>query len=46
MAEKRTVKSGYRENVEGNKGRRRMQRRWKDEVQKLLMGIGLKKKEG
>ena len=32
--------------MEGNRGRWRPQRRWRDEVKDLLLGRGLSKREG
>ena len=40
MGEERLVKRVYRSNVEGNKGRGRPQRRWKDEVKDLRSDEG------
>ena len=40
------VKRVYRANVEGNRGRRRPQRRWRDEVKDLLLGRELSEREG
>ena len=36
----------YRANVEGNRGRGIPQRRWRDEVNDLLLGRGLSEREG
>ena len=41
MGKERLVKREYRENVESNRGRGRPQRRWRNEVKKLLMRRGL-----
>ena len=38
MGEERLVKRVYQANVEGNKGRGKPQRRWRDEVKGLLLG--------
>ena len=46
MGEERLIKRMYQANVEGNKGRGRPQRRWRDEVKVLLLGRKLSKKEG
>ena len=46
MGEERLVKRVYRANVEGNRGRGRPQRRWRDEVKDLLLGRGLNEREG
>ena len=35
----------YRANVDGNRGRRIPQRRWRDEVEELLMGRRLSERE-
>ena len=40
------VKRVYRANVEGNRGRGRPQRRWRDEVKDFLLGRGMSEKEG
>ena len=40
------IKSVYRASVEGNKGRGRPQRRWRDELKELLMRKGLREREG
>ena len=40
MGEERLVKRVYRANVEGNRGRGKPQRRWRDEVKYLLLGRG------
>ena len=40
------VKRVYKANVEGNRGRGRPQRRWRDEVKDLLLGRGLSEREG
>ena len=40
------VKRVHWANVEGNKGRGRQQRRWRDEEKELLMGRGLSEREG
>ena len=41
MEEERSVKRVYRANVEGNRGRGRPQRRWRNEVKELLIARGL-----
>ena len=46
MGEERLVKRVYRANVEGNRGRGRPQRRWRDEVKYLLLGRWLNEREG
>ena len=46
MGEERLVKRVYRANVEGNRGRGRSQRRWRDEVKDLLLGRRLSEREG
>ena len=46
MVEKRLVKRAYQENVEGNRGRGRPQRRWRDEVKDLLLERELSEREG
>ena len=46
MREERLVKRVYQANVEGNRGRGRPQRRWRDEVKDLLVGRGLSEGEG
>ena len=46
MGEERLLKRVYRANVEGNRGRGRPQRRWRDEVKGLLLGRGLNEREG
>ena len=46
MVEDRLVKRVYQANVEGNRGRRRPQRRWWDEIKDLLLGRGLSEREG
>ena len=40
------VKRVYRANVEGNRGRGRPKRRWRDEVRDFLLGRGLNEREG
>ena len=45
MGEERLDKRVDRANVEGNKGRRRPQRRWRDDMKELLMRRGLSKRE-
>ena len=45
MREERLVKRMCQANVEGNRGRGRPQRRWKDKVKDLLLGRGLNEKE-
>ena len=39
-------KIGYRATVEGNRGRGRPQRRWRDEVKELQLGRELSEREG
>ena len=46
MGEERLVKRVHRVNVEGNRGRVRSQKRWRDEVKDLLLGRGLSEREG
>ena len=46
MGEEEMVKRVYQANVDGNRGRRRPQRRWRDEVKDLSLGIGLNEREG
>ena len=46
MREERLVKRFYRANVEGNGGRRKMKRRWRDIMKKLLMRRRLSEREG
>ena len=43
--DERLVKGVYRENMEGNRGRGRLHRRWRDEVKELLMGRGMSERE-
>ena len=38
MGEERLVKRVYWANVEGNRGRGRSQRRWRDEMKDMLLG--------
>ena len=40
------VKRVYQENVEDNRGRGRLQRRWRDEMKDLLLGRGLSERAG
>ena len=40
MGEERLIKRVYQANVDGNGGRRRPQRKWRDEVKDLLLGRG------
>ena len=46
MGEERLVKRVYQVNVEGNRGRGRPHRRWRDEVKELLIRRGLSEMEG
>ena len=46
MEEGRLVKRVNRANVEGNRGRGRPQRRWRDEVKELQLGRELSEREG
>ena len=46
MREERLDKRFYRANVEGNGGRRKMKRRWRDIMKKLLMRRRLSEREG
>ena len=46
MGEEKLVKRTYQANVEGNRGRGRSQRKWRDEVKDLLLGRGLSDREG
>ena len=46
MREERLVKRFYRANVEGNGGRRKMKRRWRDKMKKLFMRRRLSEREG
>ena len=46
MGEERFVKRVYRANVEGNWGRGRLQRRWRDEAKDLLLERGLSERKG
>ena len=46
MGEERLVKRMYWANVEGNRGRGRSQRRWRDEMKDMLLGRGLSEREG
>ena len=46
MGEEGFVKRVYRANAEGNRGRRRPQGRWKDEVKGLLLERRLSEREG
>ena len=46
MGEERLVKRVYRAIVEGNMGRGRPRRGWRDEVRDLLLGRGLNEREG
>ena len=41
VGEEKLVKRVYRANVEGNMGRGRPRRRWRDEVRDFLVGRGL-----
>ena len=45
MGEERLVKRVYQANVEGNRRRGRLQRRWRDEVKELLLGRRLRERE-
>ena len=46
MGEELLVERVYRANLVGNRGRRRPQRTWRDEVKDFLLGRGLSKREG
>ena len=46
MREERLEWRVYRANLEGNRGRGRPQRRWRDEVKGLLLGRELNEREG
>ena len=46
MGEKRLIKIMYQENMEGNRGRGRPQKGWRDRVTDLLLGRRLKEREG
>ena len=46
MGEERLVKRVYHANVDGNRGRGRPQKKWRDEVKDLLLERGLSEREG
>ena len=46
MGKERLVKRVNHANVEGNRGKGRPQKRWRDEVKDLLLGRGLSEREG
>ena len=46
MGEERFVKIVYWANMEGNRVRGRLQKRWRDGVKDLLLGRGLNEREG
>ena len=46
IGEERLVKRVYYSTLEGNRGRGRLQRRWRDEMKELLMRRGLSEREG
>ena len=45
IGEERMDNGVYRTDVEGNKGKERLQRRWREEGTELLMGKRLREKE-